>query len=317
MDSERTLMETTPFFWVMFNAFVVAMLFLDLKVFHRKAHQPAPREALAWSLGWVVLALGFGAILFGVMGADKGLEFLSGYIVEKSLSLDNIFIFSVIFQALSIPLKYQHRILFWGILSALILRGLMIWLGFALISWFHPLLYILGGFLIFTGLKIVWGTEKPVNMATHPLILFLQRHIPLTSTIEGQQLWRRTKDTPRRWEATPLFVALVLIEGSDILFAVDSIPAIFAITLDPFIVYTSNVFAILGLRSLYFLLADAVERFAYLKSGVALVLCFVGLKMVMMDIYKIPTGWSLFIILMILGGSVFLSYGGRSQGCRK
>jgi len=310
-------METTPLFWVVFNTLILGMLWLDLKVFHKSAHEVASREALKWSLIWVILSLGFAAMLYLFMGHEKGEEFLSGYIVEKSLSIDNIFVFSMIFRALSIPLKYQHRVLFWGIFSALVLRALMIWLGLTLIAYFHPVIYLLGAFLIFTGLKVFWGTEKPIDLETHPLILFLQRYISLTPKIEGQHLWIREKAAPRRWQATPLFVALALIECSDLLFAIDSIPAIFAITLDPFIVYTSNVFAILGLRSLYFLLADAIEKFYYLKSGVALILCFVGTKMVIMDFYKISTKGSLFIILLILGGSVALSYLKGRQNCHK
>jgi tellurite resistance protein TerC len=193
----------------------------------------------------------------------------------------------------------------------------MIWFGLSLISYFHQIIYFLGAFLIYSGLKIFWMTEKPFELETHPIILLLQRYIPLTTKIEGQQLWKRTSVKPRRWQATPLFVALVLIEFSDLLFAIDSVPAIFAITLDPFIVYTSNVFAILGLRSLYFLLANAIEKFYYLKSGVALILCFVGIKMVIMDFYKIPTEWSLLVILLILGGGISLSYWYRSPNCHK
>jgi tellurite resistance protein TerC len=223
----------------------------------------------------------------------------------------------VVFRALSIPLKYQHRVLFWGIFGALILRGLMIWFGISLIGYFHQILYVMGAFLIYSGLKIFWITQKPFDAKTHPIILFLERYISVTSKIEGQRLWVANKEKPKRWQATPLFVALALIEGSDLIFAIDSIPAIFAITLDPFIVYTSNIFAILGLRSLYFLLADALERFYYLKSGVALVLSFVGTKMVIMDFYKISTEWSLLIILMILGGSILLSYRQGGQNCHK
>jgi len=306
-------MEATPFFWIVFNVLVAGMLWLDLRVFHKEAHVVASREALKWSLVWVMMALVFATSLYFFMGPEKGLEFLAGYVVEKSLSIDNIFVFSVIFQSLSIPLKYQHRVLFWGIFGALVCRGLMIWFGLGLIAHFHAILYLLGAFLIFTGLKIFWIPEKPLNLETHPIILFLQRFVPLTPTIEGQQLWVRTKG----WQATPLFVALVLIECSDILFAVDSIPAIFAITLDPFIVYTSNVFAILGLRSLYFLLANALTRFIYLKSAISVLLCFVGIKMVMVDIYKIPTEWSLLMILLILGGGILLSYRQGDQNCRK
>ncbi len=307
-------METTPLFWIVFNVLVVGMLWLDLRVFHREAHVVDSREALKWSSVWVMMALAFAASIYYFMGHAKGLEFLAGYVVEKSLSIDNIFVFSVIFRSLSIPLKYQHRVLFWGIFGALVFRGVMIWFGLELIAYFHSILYLLGAFLIFTGLKILWTSEKPINLDSHPVILFLQRFVPLTSKIEGQQLWVRSQ---KAWKATPLFVALVLVECSDIIFAIDSIPAIFAITLDPFIVYTSNVFAILGLRSLYFLLENAVTRFVYLKSAISVLLCFVGVKMIMVDFYKIPTEWSLFIILLILGGSILLSCRQGSQNCHK
>ena len=307
-------METSPLFWIIFNILVMGMLWLNLRVFHREAHVVASREALKWSLVWVMIALVFATSLYFFMGHEKGLEFLAGYVVEKSLSIDNIFVFSVIFQSLSIPLKYQHRVLFWGIFGALVFRGIMIWFGLELIAHFHAILYLLGAFLIFTGLKILWTSEKPIKLESHPVILFLQRFVPLTTKIEGQQLWVRPQKV---WQATPLFVALVLIECSDIIFAIDSIPAIFAITLDPFIVYTSNVFAILGLRSLYFLLANALTRFVYLKSAISVLLCFVGIKMVVMDFYKIPTEWSLCIILLILGGSVLLSCRQGGQNCHK
>lgn len=309
-----TAMETSPFFWIIFNVLIVGMLWLDLKVFHKEAHVVDSREALKWSLVWVMIALVFATFVYFFMGHEKGLEFLAGYVVEKSLSIDNIFVFSVIFQSLSIPLKYQHRVLFWGIFGALVFRGIMIWLGLELIAHFHAILYLLGAFLIFTGLKILWTSEKPIDIESHPVILFLQRFVPLTTKIEGQQLWVRSQ---KSWKATPLFVALVLVECSDIIFAVDSIPAIFAITLDPFIVYTSNVFAILGLRSLYFLLANALTRFVYLKPAISVLLCFVGVKMVIADFYKIPTQWSLLIILLILGGGILLSCRQWGQNCHK
>jgi tellurite resistance protein TerC len=310
-------MEYTPLFWVIFNTLVLFMLVLDLKVFHKEAHEVTAKEALKWSLLWVSLSLGFGAFLFIWGDSQKGLEFISGYLVEKSLSIDNIFMFSLVFRSLSIPLKYQHRVLFWGIFGALLFRALLIWFGLNLISYVHQVIYLLGAFLIYTGSKIFWVTEKSFTLETHPIIVFLQRHIPVTSKIEGQKFWQRSRKGRKQWLATPLFVALVLIEASDLIFALDSIPAIFSITLDPFIVYTSNVFAILGLRSLYFLLADAIERFYYLKSGVAVILCFVGIKMVVSDIFQIPVGWSLFIILAILGGSITLSYLCRSKHCLK
>lgn len=303
-------------FWISFNVFVLAMLALDLCVVHRSACEVKPREALGWSLLWVCLALAFALGLFIFQSQQASLEFLAGYAVEKSLSIDNIFVFSVIFQSFSIPLHYQHRVLFWGILGALVLRALMIWFGIALITWFHPIIYVLGVFLILAGLKMLWAEEKPLDATAHPAIVFLQRFMPVTLGIEGQHLFVRIGQ-PRRWHATPLFIALVIVECSDLLFALDSIPAIFAITLDPFIVYTSNVFAILGLRSLYFLLAGAIKKFVYLKAGVALILCFVGLKILVADIYKISTLLSLFIILFLLGGSILLSSTYGRRPCRK
>lgn len=310
-------MEYSPLFWVIFNTLVLFMLVMDLKVFHKEARVVSSKEALKWSLLWIILSVGFGAALFIWGDSQKGLEFLSGYLVEKSLSIDNIFMISLVFRSLSIPLKYQHRVLFWGIFGALLFRALLIWFGLNLIAHVHQVIYILGAFLIYTGSKIFWVTEKSFTLETHPIIVFLKRHVPITHKIDGQQFWGRSGENTKKWLATPLFVALVLIECSDLIFALDSIPAIFAITLDPFIVYTSNVFAILGLRSLYFLLADALERFYYLKSGVAVILCFVGIKMVVSDIYQIPVGWSLFIILAILGGSISLSYWCRSKNCLK
>jgi tellurite resistance protein TerC len=310
-------MENISIFWIAFNIIILGMIAIDLFVVRKNAHNVGFREALTWSLIWVALSLGFGTFIFLFMGYEKGAEFFSGYIVEKMLSIDNIFIFSVIFHALSIPLKYQHRVLVWGVIGALLLRGLMIWLGLTLINHFHNIIYILGALLIYTSFKMFWVTEKTFELGKHPLFLFFQKYIPLSSKLDGQKFWVRNKKKPRQWQATPLFVALALIEASDLIFAVDSIPAIFAITLDPFIVYTSNIFAILGLRSLYFLLADAIERFYYLKSGVALILCFVGIKMVIADFYKIPTGWSLLVIILILGGSILLSYWSRSQKCHK
>lgn len=308
------------FFWVLFLGAIGGLLLLDLNVFHKEAHVVKAREALLWSLFWIFLSGVFAGGMYYFKGYNACLEFLAGYVIEKSLSIDNIFVFSLIFEKLSVPLSYQHRVLFWGIFGALLLRGLMIWLGISLITVFHPLIYILGIFLVFTGLKMFWIGEKEDDLTTHPLILFLHRYFPLIPILKGQKLWvRMTIDSKlkKRWYATPLFVALVLIEFSDLIFALDSIPAIFAITLDPFVVYTSNIFAILGLRSLYFLLADAIERFYYLKSGVAVVLCFVGLKMLLGDVYKFSTEGSLFLVLLILSGSVVLSFCQGTSQCRK
>lgn len=306
-------METSTPFWILFNAFIVVMLWVDLKVFHKDAHEVKLREALGWSAFWFSLSLVFGGGLFLLTTPEKSLEFMAGYLVEKSLSIDNIFIFSVIFNTFSIPIKYQHRVLFWGILSALVLRGLMIWGGIEIMVRFHWIIYIMGAFLILTGVKTFFLTPKENDLSSHPILIFLKRYIPLTTTLDGQAFFTRKA---KRLYGTPLLAVLILIEVSDIVFAIDSIPAIFAITMDPFIVYTSNVFAILGLRSLYFLLADAIVRFTYLRPAVALILCFVGIKMVAMDIYKIPVGWSLLVILSILGGSILLSVLHRKRQCR-
>lgn len=310
-------MGYTAIFWIVFNTLVLVMLWLDLMVFRKNSHKVEPREALKWSFIWISISLAFAMVIFLFMGHDKGIEFLSGYIVEKLLSIDNIFVFTLIFRALSIPAQYQHRILVWGVVGALVLRGIMIWLGLSLIEHFHTIIYILGTFLIYTGLKMFWVTERTFDLASHPIFRFFQRYIPLTSKIENHRFWTRDQKAPQKWLATPLFIALALIEASDLIFAIDSIPAIFAITMDPFIVYTSNVFAILGLRSIYFLLADAIERFYYLKSGLALILCFVGIKMVIADFYKISTEWALLVIVLILGSGIFLSYWSRSQKCHK
>jgi tellurite resistance protein TerC len=287
--------------WAGFVTFVVAMLALDLGVLNRKAHVVGPREALSWSAVWVGLALAFGGWVFFQFGAAKGEEYLAGYLVEKSLSVDNLFVFVVLFAALGIPRELQHRVLFWGILSALVLRAVMIVGGAALLDRFHWLLYVFGGFLLFTGVKLWLHRAEAEDPAAGRVLAWVRRLVPSTPRIEGQAFFVREGG---RWVATPLFLALASIEIADVVFAVDSIPAVFAVTEDPFIVFTSNIFAILGLRALYFLLADMVGRFAYLKTGLSAVLVFVGMKMLAAGWVKVPPAISLSVIAGILAVSV-------------
>ncbi len=294
----------SPLLWIGFLVFVIAMLAIDLGVFHRKAHAVGAREALAWSSVWIALALIFNVGVWQVFGAQRGVEFLTGYVIEKSLSIDNIFVFVVIFSALGIPALYQHRVLFWGILSALLLRAGMIFAGTALLSRFHWLIYVFGGFLVVTGVKLFLQRGKEEDPSGGWALRQARRLIPSTDKLDGDRFF--TIENGRR-VATPLFMALLLVEVTDVIFAVDSIPAIFAVTSDPFIVFTSNIFAILGLRSLFFLLAGAVEKFRYLKVGLSAVLVFVGSKMALVDWYKVPPAASLAIIAALLGCSIAAS----------
>jgi tellurite resistance protein TerC len=294
--------------WVGFNVFVLAMLALDLFVFHKEAHEVSLKEAGAWSAFWVALALVFNYGVYHFLGAQRGLEFLTGYLIEKALSVDNIFVFVLIFSYFSVPAKYQHRVLFWGILGALLMRGAMIGAGAALIERFHWIIYVFGAFLVVTGIKMALQTERGIHPERNPVIRLVRRLMPVTDSYHGQQFFARASVGGRvRRAATPLFVVLVLVETTDLIFAVDSIPAIFAITRDPFIVYTSNVFAILGLRALYFLLAGVVHRFHFLKLGLSAVLVFVGAKMLLADIYKVPVAISLGVIGLVLATSVVAS----------
>ncbi len=297
-------MEAGIWEWVGFLGFVLAMLALDLGIMNRKDHVIRPREALGWSLLWISLALVFGAVIWRRAGGGPGLEYLTGYVIEKSLSVDNIFVFVVIFGALGIPPMYQHRVLFWGIVSALALRGGMIAGGAALLHRFHWVIYVFGGFLVVTGVKLFASRESAPHPERSPAFRTLQRLVPATPRLDGNRFF--TIEAGRR-VATPLFFALALIELSDIVFAVDSIPAIFAVTQDPYIVFTSNIFAILGLRSLYFLVASFVERFTYLKPSLAFVLVFVGAKMTLADVVEIHPGVSLAVIVAILAIGVLAS----------
>ncbi|HTL43352.1 MAG TPA: TerC family protein [Vicinamibacterales bacterium] len=293
--------------WVGFNAAVLAVLALDLGVFHRTSHRVSLREAAAWSTIWVALSLAFGYWVSVFMGRPAGFQFLTGYLIEKALSVDNIFVFVLIFSYFRVADEYQHRVLFWGILSALVMRGAMIAGGAYLIERFHWIMYVFGAFLAFTGIRLATRKGHEVHPDKNPMLRLVRRAIPVTSEYYGPRFFVRL--TPAgtaapRLTATPLFVVLVLVESTDLLFALDSIPAIFAVTTDPFIVYTSNVCAILGLRSLYFLLAGVVEKFHYLQLGLSVVLVFVGAKMLLADIYDVPIAASLAIIAAVLACAV-------------
>ena len=294
----------SPWMWAGFIGFVLVMLALDLGVFHRQAHKVGVKEAGLWSLVWVGCALAFNALIWNSFGQQRGMEFLTGYLIEKALSVDNIFVFVLIFGAFSVPDAYQHRVLFWGILGALVMRAIFVGLGAALIASFHWVLYLFGAFLVVTGLKMLLLRDQGFDPRQNPVFRLFQRLVPAVDTYHGPA-FTVVKDG-RRY-ATPLLLVLVAVELTDLVFAVDSVPAIFAVTKDPFIVFTSNIFAILGLRSLYFLLAGVVGRFHLLKVGLSLVLVFVGLKMLLVEFYKIPVVWSLAVIGLLVGGSVVAS----------
>ncbi|HUN64399.1 MAG TPA: TerC family protein [Candidatus Sulfotelmatobacter sp.] len=287
----------TPLLWVAFNLFVLLALALDLGVFHRKAHKLSLREAAFWSAVWIGLALSFAFFVWHWHGSQRGLEYLTGYVIEKALSIDNLFVFLVIFRTFQVDEKVQHRVLEWGILGALVMRGIMIAAGAALISRFHWILPAFGFFLVYTGLHMLWKHGQQVHYERNPIFRFASTHLRVTREYHGASLFVRQAG---QLFATPLFLVLLVIEISDVTFAVDSIPAIFGITRDPFIVYTSNVFAILGLRALYFLLADLLSYLRYLGYGLALVLMFIGVKMVIEPWLHIPVHMSLAIVAAIL-----------------
>lgn len=288
--------------WIAFNAAVLAILAIDLGLFNRKAHTPSLREAATWSVVWITLALAFAGWIFYSRGSRSGIEFLTGYLIEYSLSVDNIFIIVLIFSYFGIRGEYQHRILFWGIIGALVMRGMMIAAGAALIARFEWITYVFGAFLVLTGIRMATAGETEIDPGSNPVLRLVRRIMPVASDYDGQRFFI-TMPTPAgaRRAATPLFVVLVMIETMDLVFAVDSIPAVFAVTRQPFLVYTSNVAAILGLRSLYFLLAGAVEKFRYLRPALAIVLCFVGVKMLIAGWFHVPTLASLAVIFLVLG----------------
>ena len=287
----------TPLQWGVFLAIVFGLLALDLGVFNRKAHRVGLRESIFWSIFWTVLALIFNAWMYWRFGSGPGLEFLTAYVIERSLSFDNIFVFIVIFNYFAVPAEYQHRVLFWGILGALISRGIFVAMGTALLSRFEWLIYVFGAFLLYTGIKILFQKEAEIHPEKNPILRLFQRLVPLTTQYHGTHFFIREGG---RLVATPLMLVLVVVEATDVVFAVDSIPAVFGVTLNPFIVFTSNIFAILGLRALYFLLAGLMHKFRYLGVGLGLVLAFVGAKMLLHHWVPVPTGWSLGIVLGIL-----------------
>jgi tellurite resistance protein TerC len=290
--------------WIGFNLFVVAMLALDLGIFNRKPHAPTLKEATAWTAVWLSLALLFNVMLFFEVGHAQALQFTTGYLIELSLSVDNIFVFLVIFRYFSVPAATRHRVLFWGILGALIMRATMIFAGVLLLKRFEWLIYVFGAFLVYTGYKMLRHGDEEIHPEHNPVLKLLRRIVPISHDYDGSKFF--TFRDARR-VATPLLAVLVMIETTDVVFALDSIPAIFAITRDPLIVYTSNIFAILGLRSMFFLLAGVMDRFVYLKTGLAIVLAFVGVKMLLSDLFHIPIGVSLAVVGLILAASVVLS----------
>ena len=297
-------MEISMWSWLGFIAFVLAMLALDLGVFHRKAHVVRLREALTWSAVWIALAMVFNLGLYFWGGSKPAMEFLTGYLIEKSLSVDNVFVFAVLFAAFRVPKHCEHKILFWGVFGALLMRAAMIFAGVALIERFHWLIYVFGGFLVLTGLKMLRPNLNPADPQKHPLIRFCRNIFPVTA--EYHDDWFFVRHEGKLW-ATPLILVLIMVETTDLIFAVDSIPAILAVSSDPFIVFTSNVFAMLGLRALYFALAGMMDKFRYLKYGLAGILTFVGTKMMLVDITPIPIAASLSVVVGILATSVVAS----------
>jgi tellurite resistance protein TerC len=296
--------------WVGFNVVVLAILALDLGVLHRKSEKVTLRESAIWSGVWVALSLSFAFAIYRAMGRQSGLEFLTGYLIEYALSVDNIFVFVLIFSYFRVPEKYQHRVLFWGIIGALVLRGVMIVAGSALVTRFAWTLYIFGAFLVVTGLRMALQKDDTVyNPERDPVLRLSRRLMPVTPDYHGKNFFVRVPDATgkMRTAATPLFVVLLIVDTTDVIFATDSIPAIFAVTRDPFIVYTSNICAVLGLRALYFLLANVVDKFVYLKLGLSLVLVFIGAKMLLEYVFHIPILASLGVVAAVLGTSILAS----------
>ncbi|HTS36027.1 MAG TPA: TerC family protein [Candidatus Solibacter sp.] len=294
------------YFWVLFNAFALGMLLLDLRVFHRAGRKVSPREALGWSALWIGLAAAFAAIVYFWQGHQTALEFVTGYVLELSLSVDNLFVFLLIFRYFAVPEEQQHGVLFWGVIGALILRGIFILAGVGLIERFHWVLYIFGALLIISGLKFLRGEQK-VDPQKNPLVKALRRWVPMTDAYQGGKFFvRGWKGNPGLY-ATPLLAVLLIIETTDVLFAVDSIPAVLAITLNAFIVYTANVFAILGLRSMYFAVAELIKIFRFLHYGLAVILILVGAKMIGADYVHIPIGATLGVVAGILAISLTVS----------
>ncbi|HXG31228.1 MAG TPA: TerC family protein [Thermodesulfobacteriota bacterium] len=297
-------MSSQTLFWIGFNAFVVAMLVLDLGVFHRRSHAIKIKEALIWSGIWVSLALLFNLGVYFVKGPHAALQFLTGYLIEQSLSVDNLFVFLLIFSYFRVPAKYQHKVLFWGILGAVIMRVVFIIAGITLIQKFHWIIYVFGGFLILSGVKLALQGDKEIHPEKNPVLKLFRRFMPVTRDYRNGDFFVKID---KRYLATPLFIVLLVVETTDVMFALDSIPAILAITTDPFIAYTSNVFAILGLRSIYFALAGVMQLFHYLRYGLCVILVFVGAKMILSNVYKVPVEVALGVIAGVLLVSIVAS----------
>lgn len=299
----------------LFHLFIFIMLALDLGVFNKKSHKPTLKEALIWSAIWISSGLIFNAGIYYFQGSQKGMEFLTGYLIEKSLSVDNIFVFVLIFSYFSVPSEYQHKVLFWGIIGALFMRAGFILVGTMLIKKFHFILYIFGVFLVYGGYKMMFQSDNEIDPSKNPFLKICRKLFPVTDSYRGSNFFVRENNILK---ITPLIPVLAVVESTDLIFAIDSIPAIFAITQDAFIVYTSNIFAILGLRSLYFALGDIIEKFTCLKYGLSIVLAFIGIKMLIMDIYKIPTVFSLIVVAVLIFGSVFISFfmNGKAKSAR-
>lgn len=304
------MITSEAFLWIGFNAFVLIMLAIDLGVFHRTKHQVSVKEALTWTGVWVALSLAFNVFIYFRFGEELAVQFLTGYLIEKSLSVDNIFVIIMIFSYFQVPAEYQHKVLFLGILGALVMRAIFIFTGIELIHTFHWLVYVFGAFLVATGIRMLVSKDTPVDLNGNFFVKMVRRVVPVTDGYVGDRFFTRRNGALL---ATPLFLALLVIEGTDLIFAVDSIPAILAISEEPFIVYTSNIFAILGLRSLYFALAGIESYFKYLKYGLAVILVFVGTKMALADFFKIPIEISLLIIAGILGTSMIASVLGSKR----
>lgn len=298
------IIEITGWVWALFVALIVLFLALDLGVFHRHAHVVRFREAIGWTCLWTVLALGFYVGMIWGRGSQEALEFLTGYIIELSLSMDNVFVIVLIFAYFRVPSQYQHRVLFWGILGALVMRAVMIFAGAALVTRFHWVLYVFGAFLIFSGVKMLFADDEGVHPEKNPVLRLARRLFPVTHDFDGQKFITRLNG---RRALTPLFLVLMMVETTDLVFALDSIPAIFAVTTDRFVVFTSNVFAILGLRSLYFVLAGAIQYFRHLKVGLSIVLVFIGAKMLVAKWVHISTGVFLALVAAIIISSIIAS----------
>jgi tellurite resistance protein TerC len=295
------------YFWILFNVFALVMLVLDLRVFHRPGHVVSFRESLGWTAMYVALAAAFAVLLFFWQGEQIALEFVTGYVLELSLSVDNLFVFLLVFNFFAVPDQQQHRVLFWGVVGALVMRGIFILTGVGLISRFHWVLYLFGGLLIYSGIRFLFMGDHQIDPAANPVVKALRRWIPVTHEYQDGKFFIRNPQDNLRLYATPLLAVLVVIETTDILFAVDSIPAILAVTLNAFVVYTSNVFAILGLRSMFFAIARLMKAFRFLHYGLAVVLILVGVKMMAADYYRVPVGITLAVVAGVLLISVAAS----------